>query len=110
MPIYEYACPACGGFAALRPLAEYQRPAECPQCGGAAPRATLTAPALAAMPAARRQAHAVNEQARHEPKRASRLDQKHGAGCGCCSGRSSAKLTAQGEKSFPARRPWMISH
>jgi hypothetical protein len=37
---------------------------------------------------------------------------KHPSGCGCCSGaRRGATVTApNGAKSFPSRRPWMISH
>ena len=38
---------------------------------------------------------------------------KHGAGCGCCSGKSSMRRTQRGKKgakSFPGSRPWMISH
>jgi hypothetical protein len=36
----------------------------------------------------------------------------HGAGCACCSGKSS-RITKRGEdgsKCFPTSRPWMISH
>jgi hypothetical protein len=37
---------------------------------------------------------------------------KHPAGCGCCS--TSKKATTvrapDGAKSFPSKRPWMISH
>lgn len=110
MPVYEYACPDCGGFAALRPMKEYQNPAACPQCGGASPRALLTAPALAGLPAAQRRAHAINEQARHEPRLASRMEKNHRPGCGCCTKKSGASLTPHGEKVFPKQRPWMISH
>ncbi|MES1162207.1 MAG: zinc ribbon domain-containing protein, partial [Rhizobacter sp.] len=54
-----------------------------------------------------------NERARHEPKSSrdyARL--KHPAGCGCCStGKRGATVTgANGNKAFPAKRPWMISH
>jgi len=38
MPLYEYACDDCGGFAASRPMAESARPAPCPVCGEPAPR------------------------------------------------------------------------
>ncbi|MCA9729135.1 MAG: zinc ribbon domain-containing protein [Candidatus Eisenbacteria bacterium] len=34
MPFYEYHCPGCGQpFTLLRPMAERDQPAECPQCG-----------------------------------------------------------------------------
>jgi putative FmdB family regulatory protein len=37
----------------------------------------------------------------------------HGPGCSCCSGgarRSRTAKAADGKKSFPSARPWMISH
>ena len=60
-----------------------------------------------------RRAMDLNERARHEPKRSgdyARL--KHPCGCGCCSnGRRGATVTAaNGNKAFPSKRPWMISH
>jgi len=39
MPLYEYACPRCGRFSALRPMAQHAQPQPCPQCGAVAPRA-----------------------------------------------------------------------
>jgi putative FmdB family regulatory protein len=108
MPIYEYACGQCGGFTVMRPMARSSEPHPCPDCGAQAPRVIATAPAFAGMPAVVRQAHAVNERSAHEPKQSPR----HGAGCSCCSGagKSSAARTADGKKSFPGKRPWMISH
>ena len=108
MPTYEYACPACGEFTALRPMAQRQDPLACPDCGAPAVRVFATAPAYTGLPAAVRQAHATNERSAHEPRQSSR----HGAGCSCCSGsgKSSAVRSADGNKSFPAKRPWMISH
>jgi len=37
---------------------------------------------------------------------------KHPAGCGCCSTarRSATLVGANGNKAFPTKRPWMISH
>jgi putative FmdB family regulatory protein len=70
MPTYEYECPDCGPFAENRPMAEFDRPQPCPDCGVDAPR-LLTAPALgggaqeAAAPAAR----------------------AHAGGCACCAPR-----------------------
>jgi hypothetical protein len=60
------------------------------------------------MPTAVRQAHAVNERSAHEPRTSAR----HGAGCSCCGGgrKSNAVQAPNGAKSFPAKRPWMISH
>jgi putative FmdB family regulatory protein len=108
MPIYEYECSECGGFTAMRPMVQCREPAACPACGAQSPRVLLTAPAFAAMPAAARRAHAVNERSANEPRSAS----KHGAGCSCCGGgkQTSAVVGANGAKAFANRRPWMISH
>lgn len=108
MPVYDYACDDCGPFTAVRPMAAYQDPCACPDCGADAPRVMLTAPALAGMDPARRIAAATNERSSHAPE----SSKSHGPGCGCCSGR---KLKAPAEnaaamKSFPSARPWMISH
>lgn len=112
MPVYEYACGGCGTeFTALRRMVESSLPHACPECGSAADRAMLTAPAYAGMPAASRIAHATNERAQHEPKSSSKLGHVHGAGCGCGSGISKTTAVApDGKKSFPTKRPWMISH
>jgi len=113
MPTYDYACTACGGFEALRTLARRDEPAHCPDCGTPSPRVFVAAPRLALMAADTRIAFATNERARHEPTRSkdyARL--KHPAGCGCCSTakRSTTLVGANGNKAFPSKRPWMISH
>jgi putative FmdB family regulatory protein len=109
MPNYDYLCEACGPFAAHAPMAEYDKPKACPGCGGAADRAILTPPRLAIVGSAMRSAHETNERARHEPKRSG-----HGPGCSCCGGGAKGKsgtlYRPDGSKSFPAKRPWMISH
>ena len=111
MPIYDYVCPNCGPFSALRPMAEYELPHECESCGAEAPRAILSMPAIAGMDRGRRIAAETNERSSHEPKRS----KGHAPGCGCCSGSKSKPAKAAGQeapalKSFPAARPWMISH
>lgn len=111
MPVYEYDCPGCGPFSALRSMAEFKAPHACPACGIEAPRVLITAPALAGMNPARRIAAETNERSSHEPKRSS----GHGPGCGCCSGAKSSKAAAAKKpasalKGFPSARPWMISH
>ena len=45
MPNYEYECENCGPFTENRPMAEFDRPQPCPDCGDPAPR-LLTCPAL----------------------------------------------------------------
>ncbi|MBX3539492.1 MAG: zinc ribbon domain-containing protein [Chelatococcus sp.] len=120
MPVYDYECHACGPFTALRPMADFAAPCDCPDCGEEAPRVLLTAPAIGMANRSSHLAHAANERSAHEPRRSS----GHGAGCGCCSGKSLAlkgrggKGSGAGEggsagqaaKSFPSARPWMISH
>lgn len=35
MPFYEYQCPQCKeGFTLMRPMADRDEPAVCPECGG----------------------------------------------------------------------------
>ena len=111
MPVYEYACAKCGPFTALRPMAEYADPQDCPDCGASAPRVILTAPMLANMDAGRRAAFATNERSANAPKSSKALG--HGPNCGCCGSGKKSRLTLHGKdgsKSFPTSRPWMISH
>jgi len=113
MPTYDYDCGRCGGFDAIRTLAQRDAPADCPACGAASPRVFVAAPRLALMAAGTRSAHQTNERARHEPKMSRDYQRlKHPAGCGCCAtGKRGATLTgANGNKAFPSKRPWMISH
>ena len=107
MPAYDYSCDACGPFTTVRPMLEYALPMDCPGCGQSSPRALLQVPALAVMGAGQRRAHATNERSAHAPRLAS--SGAHRAGCSCCSPK--AKTTKpEAAKSFPAARPWMISH
>ncbi len=113
MPTYDYDCQACGGFDAFRTLAQRNEPAVCPACGGASPRVFATAPRLALMAGSTRSAMETNERSRHEPRKSgdyARL--RHPSGCGCCStAKRGATVTgANGNKAFPSKRPWMISH
>lgn len=118
MPTYDYLCPDCGPFQDRASMAEFDRPAPCPDCGAESRRAMLTAPLLARMDGGRRRAHATNERSADSPRRSS-----HGPGCSCCSGAGRTKgngggkakgggtlYRSDGSKSFPAKRPWMISH
>jgi putative FmdB family regulatory protein len=111
MPVYEYLCDDCGAFTAIRPMAEYEQPHDCPECGTAAPRVILTAPRMSGLSSESRIAHATNERSAHAPRSSK---QSHGAGCSCCSGKSTSKRIVKqgrdGSKSFPTARPWMISH
>jgi putative FmdB family regulatory protein len=108
MPTYDYQCPQCGPFDALRRMAERDVPADCPRCERPSVRAWLAAPRLADMPAERRFALATNERAQHEPKESARY--RHPAGCGCCAGPKRSGEVAMAPRSFAGKRPWMISH
>ena len=112
MPVYDYLCAACGPFTEMRPMAEFELPFDCPSCGREAQRAYLTAPRLSGMSAERRLAHATNERSANQPSTFSSMKKSHGAGCACCSGKSSrmTRRGTSGSKSFPTSRPWMISH
>jgi putative FmdB family regulatory protein len=112
MPVYEYMCDACGPFTAIRPMAEFEQPTACPICEAESPRVLLTAPNLASMDPRRRTAMATNERSASAPKSLSEMKTKHGAGCSCCNSKSMRylKRSQDGAKSFPASRPWMISH
>jgi putative FmdB family regulatory protein len=70
MPTYDYECADCGPFTEIRPIAEYDRPQPCPDCGLAAPR-LLTAPSLAG----------GAQEAVIAPARS------HSGGCACCAPR-----------------------
>jgi putative FmdB family regulatory protein len=72
MPVYNYECPRCGDFEAIRPVALFDQPADCPDCGTAAPR-------LLSAPISRFAAEDVSA----GPRRAG-----HGGACGCCGPRA----------------------
>lgn len=114
MPVYDYMCESCGAFTALRPMAKSAEPCGCPDCGVPAARAFLSFPNIGGMDPARRNAFETNERSAHAPKRSSKAEREAGAhapGCSCCSGgKSRAVYTRDGAKTFPSKRPWMISH
>ena len=72
MPTYNYECSDCGPFSEVRPMAEFDRPQPCPDCGAPAPR-LLT---LAAIGGGAQQADAGAMSAR-----------AHAGGCACCAPR-----------------------
>lgn len=106
MPVYEYWCEDHGVFEAVRPMAEFAAAGQCPDCGGAAPRVMVTAPRRGAADRAQIRARDVNARSADAPRRAS----DHGPGCGCCKPGRGTLHRPDGSKSFPAHRPWMISH
>lgn len=109
MPVYEYQCDECGVFEEMRPMSRFMDPCPCPECGVEARRVMITVPRLSAVSGRVRHAHETNERSADSPKRSN-----HGPGCGCCGGGtkkpSKTLHHANGAKSFPTKRPWMISH
>lgn len=71
MPTYEYECEDCGPFAELRPMAEFDLPQPCPDCGKPAPRLLTLA--------------AIGGEAREESGPAP--VRRHAGGCSCCAPR-----------------------
>lgn len=113
MPIYDYECSGCGGFDAVRSVAQRDEPCACPACEAPSPRVLSGAPRLAVMDPALRRAMSVNERAAHEPRSSGSYPRmKHPPGCGCCApGASKAtRVLPNGNKTFVGKRPWMISH
>ena len=49
MPTYDYECPDCGGFEAIRSMSARNEPADCPHCGKAAPRVMVASFGLSYM-------------------------------------------------------------
>lgn len=115
MPIYEYACPDCGDFTLLRPMADRDQPCACPYCAAESRRVILSAPGLATMPGSQRRANETNERSAHAPQTLAEYQskRKHGAGCSCC-GPSKPNVPTKANphalKASPSARPWMISH
>ncbi len=113
MPTYDYECPDCGGFEAIRSISARNDPADCPSCSQSAPRVMVASFGLAYLDGTTVKAMDANERARHEPKSSKNYtSHRHPAGCGCCSSsRKTTTVTApNGAKAFPSKRPWMISH
>ena len=113
MPTYDYDCKECGSFEAIRSISLRNEPAACPVCTQAAARVMVSSTGLAYLDGTTLRAMDANERSRHEAKSSKNyVSHKHPAGCGCCS--SSKKTTTvtgkNGNKMFPSKRPWMISH
>lgn len=112
MPMYDYHCGDCGGFSALRPLAEYREPMACPRCSATAAR-VISAPSLACMTASNRTAWERNERSAHEPRRGSCSSGScghahHQAKPGAAA--SVAAKPAPITKAPTRARPWMLGH
>ncbi|WP_051530469.1 FmdB family zinc ribbon protein [Halomonas halodenitrificans] len=99
MPIYEFHCCRCGCFDALVSMSQREAPRACPGCGETATR-RLSAPRLALMPTALRQAHTINERSAHEPKSQHGCRHDHAT---ASTGRDTRPRAGRG-------RPWMLGH
>lgn len=116
MPVYEYKCQDHQVFYELATIEDSDKPCACPVCGKLSARIICIPPEILKLSPKVRAAHALNEKNQHEPTYSSRerreLDEEHAKGCGCKQQISQSGLlyTANGEKFFPSKRPWMISH
>ncbi|MFP5076131.1 FmdB family zinc ribbon protein [Rhizobium sp. YIM 134829] len=107
MPTYDYRCPHCGPFTAMRPLAAFRDPQACPTCNAMAARDLLSAPALAGIDLPWRSG--VNASGRRDESGRPAAQGAHPIGCGCCARRSPipAALVSKGRvfaSSGPLRR------
>lgn len=114
MPVYDYLCHECGPREVHRHYEDRDKPLSCDDCHGAMTRAWLSAPRQSVVSTQARRAMSTNERASNEPRMSRDMDSpgRHPPGCGCCSGGASkgTVTAANGAKSFPQKRPWMISH
>ena len=108
MPVYEFECPDCGRFTALRNLALSGHPAACPTCGTVSPK-VFSVINLRGMRPENRVAHERNERSAHAP---------HVCGSGCSHGHTKTKPRVKPKTDKPAlqystkqnSRPWMLGH
>lgn len=122
MPLYDYKCREHGLFHELATMAESGDPKACPHCGTLSARVIVVPPVLRELAASMREALDRNERSRHQPvlstpeyrkEMLARHEHRHGKGCGCADkplNKPQVFFTADGNKTFPAARPWMISH
>jgi putative FmdB family regulatory protein len=108
MPLYTFDCARCGTFDALTTIAKRNDARACPQCGTATMRNAVTAAALACMPRHVRGAAEINERNQHEPRHSSQ--HHHGATAQCKPRSGGGDVARAKAKTFPQKRPWMISH
>lgn len=114
MPLYQYHCHSCGPFDLMNPMEKAGEPANCPSCKAQSNR-NIAAPYLGAKCRNTIKVASRNERARHEPRHSAEHSHQHGKSGRCC-GANSGRITgktlsnAAGDKMFPSKRPWMISH
>ncbi len=109
MPVYSYFCRDCGTFDRLRPIADYQKSAQCPTCGANCDR-QITTVQLNLMPSNTRTAHRLNEKNAHEPRirgGTEPIPHQHGPGC---SHHGGAHQHSEVHRHVSASRPWQVGH
>lgn len=110
MPLYEYHCENCGTFAAFGRISTSAAPAVCPGCGAQA-RRLISAPALALMRPAAREAARRNERAAHAPTVVRRTCGCTGPHhCGKSEPREARPVSAALASGKANARPWMLGH
>ncbi|MEK6441906.1 FmdB family zinc ribbon protein [Pseudonocardia sp. T1-2H] len=67
MPVYVFACPACGRFELTRPMTRAGEAAACPECGREA-RRVFTPPNHPLLRSEVRRALGAEEASAHEPR------------------------------------------
>lgn len=97
MPLYEYACEACGPFEAWSTMDKAAAPCRCPDCDRTGSR-QIAAPMLAAMNGTLRNALERADRSSSEPAVVSR---NHLGNCGC-------RMCGSG-KAVGSRR-WALGH
>ncbi len=70
MPTYDYECESCGPFSENRPMAEFDKPQPCPDCGELAPRLLAVC--------------ALSGGAQEAPSSGAWTGASHPGGCACC--------------------------
>lgn len=106
MPIYQYTCATCGSFEESASISCFAEPCACPTCGAVSPRNLLSVPQLSKLAPQARSAHRINERAADSPRRA----KANGLTPTGPKIKSKALTRADGSKSLPGARPWMLSH
>ncbi len=105
MPLYEYSCDRHGLFTEMLSISNRNQLASCPTCGKAAAR-IVSAPKLALMSTANRQAWERNEKSAHEPSIKRKHSCNHDSHNGSCAHNHQAKYKRASSNS----RPWMLGH
>ncbi len=115
MPLYDYDCRSCGPFREWRRMADFAKPAKCPDCRRSARRSVAT-PVLG-MDASLRKAYSINEKSAHEPRvvRRQRGDaipqhDAHGDLMRAREERAARASEPRKKGTRASHHPWMVRH